>query len=612
MKRLTKSFRPTLEVLEGRDVPSTTPLAIAPAAVPAARVPLASSSTALASSILHFCQVKLGQRVGGGECAHLAVEALRTSGAEFVFTDTDYAHVDYGGDRANDYLWGNLVRIFDTARFPVDSNPLAPIRPGDVLQYSHTVFSNGTFTSSQHTSIVAAVDSRGMPTRVYEQNFNNHRYVTLDAIDLSKITSGWVRVYRPVARRNEAGPYEFTVVNNTSRPVTLTLDGGNPVTLDRANTAGSDLFFYAFDPVSLAVGSSASIQVVNAGGYEVFHAFNGVVGIHRLVDPAPSQTLTDPASTAPTAIYFTIRNSTPSPVTFSLHGSGLANTLLPWHLGTYAATNTDPYIQLDTGARFQLTGGDFEVATIAGHLGFRLRAAQQHTFFTIRNGTETAITFSLLGSGASYTLNPGQVGSYLTYNTLPYVQLTSGSFYLTDGNFEVYHALSGSLDLRWRTTAQQDTYYTVRNGTTAAVTFSLHGTGQTHTLLPGQVGSYYSSNASPFLTLSNGRSYGLVDGNYEIDGVAGQLALRSRTAPGTTTFTIRNSTTAAVTFSLHGTGQSVTLQPGQAGSYLAGNADPYLELSSGVRVLLLNGDFELYQDSLGRLGLRWRTAPLFA
>ena len=42
------------------------------------------------------------------------------------------------------------------------------------------------------------------------------------------------------------------------------------------------------------------------------------------------------------------------------------------------------------------------------------------------------------------------------------------------------------------------------------------------------------------ILLSNGRSYGLADGNYEIDSVAGLLALRRRTALGSTTFTIRN------------------------------------------------------------------------
>jgi hypothetical protein len=61
------------------------------------------------------------------------------------------------------------------------------------------------------------------------------------------------------------------------------------------------------------------------------------------------------------------------------------------------------------------------------------------------------VTFTLHGSGRSYTLKPGQIGTYIATNRQPYVQLSTGrAFYVYDGNFEMYNTASGQLSFRWK------------------------------------------------------------------------------------------------------------------------------------------------------------------
>ena len=61
--------------------------------------------------MLKFCESKEGKRVGGGECSHLANEALRVADAEFTQVGADGKRVpDSPSD--GDYVWGKPLKTY--------------------------------------------------------------------------------------------------------------------------------------------------------------------------------------------------------------------------------------------------------------------------------------------------------------------------------------------------------------------------------------------------------------------------------------------------------------------------------------------------------------------
>jgi hypothetical protein len=285
-----RSFRPSIEEIENRIVLS--PVALHPIAhhghvahhapahghvrhavfIPAANV----------QAELSFLQAHVGVRVGGGECAQLASEALRVAGFAFQ-----------GGltSPAGSYVWGNLIGAFRP-----QSSPSAAVQPGDVLQFQDSVFvtQNSIQSTRQHTAIVAAVNSSGLPTQVYEQNIVNsagseERFVHLDPINLSTLQQGVVSVYRPVPRVDAPGETLFSIVNNAATPQQVSVRIGTQVistlSLDVANTAGS-YFTYSVTTTgsaqpNLQIGN-VSIPVHSGAGYEVITLSSGAVGLAAL------------------------------------------------------------------------------------------------------------------------------------------------------------------------------------------------------------------------------------------------------------------------------------------------------------------------------------------
>ena len=139
----------------------------------------------LNSKVATFLAGKVGVRVGGGECAHAASEALRSSGAEFTNTD-----LGTDSPAAGDYVWGTLVKSISIVNGKwTDSNQASKLLPGDIMQYRNTkfVYPTSTATASQHTSVVATVNTAGSATFVYQQNFNGIRTVRKDSF---LVTSG--------------------------------------------------------------------------------------------------------------------------------------------------------------------------------------------------------------------------------------------------------------------------------------------------------------------------------------------------------------------------------------------------------------------------------------
>lgn len=243
----------------------------------------------LNSKVATFLAGKVGVRVGGGECAHAASEALRSAGAEFT-------NLDLGPDSpaAGDYVWGTLVKSISIVNGKwTDSQPASKLLAGDIIQYRNTkfVYPTSTSTATQHTSIVATVNTAGSATFVYEQNFNGIRSVRKNSIDLTKLASGYLRIYRPKPRVNRTGQTKFSITNNRTSGQTITMLVGSSnlgtFSLTSANTVASYNMRWATLtgttlPITLRLSNGASVSVVNAGGYEVYTNTAGAAAIRKL------------------------------------------------------------------------------------------------------------------------------------------------------------------------------------------------------------------------------------------------------------------------------------------------------------------------------------------
>jgi hypothetical protein len=243
----------------------------------------------LNSKVATFLAGKVGVRVGGGECAHAASEALRAAGAEFTNTD-----LGPDSPAAGDYVWGTLLKSISIVNGRwTDSKPTNKLLPGDIIQYRNAkfVYPTATSTTTQHTSIVATVNTAGSATFVYEQNFNRTRSVRRNSIDLTKLVSGYLRVYRPKARVHRTGQTKFSLVNNRTSNQTITLLAGTSnlgsFPLTSANTLASYQTRWVTLtgttlPVTLRLSNGASVSVLNAGGYEVYTTSAGAAAIRKL------------------------------------------------------------------------------------------------------------------------------------------------------------------------------------------------------------------------------------------------------------------------------------------------------------------------------------------
>jgi hypothetical protein len=140
-----------------------------------------------------FAQANLGKKVGDGECATLAVRALRAAGARGWSTS--------GGE----YVWGKLVRTVTP-----NKNVAGDVLPGDILQFKDAFLSGKVgretieYTYPQHTSIVAAVKEDGKVVELLHQNVGNfdardedRRKVQRSTLRFADLKKGTVKIYRP-------------------------------------------------------------------------------------------------------------------------------------------------------------------------------------------------------------------------------------------------------------------------------------------------------------------------------------------------------------------------------------------------------------------------------
>ena len=247
----------------------------------------------LGDRVVTFLESKLGERVGGGECAHAASEALRVAGAEFVLQFLGEDTPEPG-----DYVWGKLIKILEGTESGLsDSAPDAEVLPGDILQYHNARVGNGggIATFVHHTAIVAAAEEN-VPTETYDENIRaggdpeHNRTLVRQKMDLRRIQSGWVRVYRPIPRVNKPGLVKFAIVNNTAGQVQAALKLGDAtigrISLDVANTTRSYLTWTfsssSGQRPSLSIAGGADLRLENGAAYELYSDAAEEVSIRRL------------------------------------------------------------------------------------------------------------------------------------------------------------------------------------------------------------------------------------------------------------------------------------------------------------------------------------------
>ena len=237
-------------------------------------------------ALVTFLNGKLSTRLGGGDCAHMATEALRACGGEFVAADL-------GADSpaTGDYVWGTLLTTISwTNSARVDSTPTAAILPGDIIQFGiNTKIGTATY-SVRHTAVVQTVNTAtaSRPTAVFQQNFGGVRTVKTATIDVTKLTAGWIRIYRPKARVDATNVWKFTVVNNATTSQSYTVMVGtttvSTVSLTAANTAGSYRVHKVTTTgtVPCVVNNTNSIYVQNAKGDEIYKPTTSTFGLRQL------------------------------------------------------------------------------------------------------------------------------------------------------------------------------------------------------------------------------------------------------------------------------------------------------------------------------------------
>lgn len=147
--------------------------------------------------VLEFARASLGKKIGDGECATLALRALREAEARGL-----------GISREGEYVWGKLVRTVKP-----DANVPGEVLPGDIVQFRNAVLEGKikgeTFESVYplHTAIIAAVKEDGKVVELLHQNtgdFNardeDRRKVQRTVLRFDDLKKGTAKIYRPQPR----------------------------------------------------------------------------------------------------------------------------------------------------------------------------------------------------------------------------------------------------------------------------------------------------------------------------------------------------------------------------------------------------------------------------
>lgn len=131
---------------------------------------------ALNKQIVAFVKTKINKKVGSGECWDLASEALNKVGATWD----------------HDFTFGKEIKPKTDC-----------VYPGDIVQFEGVEldYKKGNVIYHEdlahHTAIIYEVKTKGSFV-LAQQNTDNHgRKVGLDAFDISSVTKGVCKIFRP-------------------------------------------------------------------------------------------------------------------------------------------------------------------------------------------------------------------------------------------------------------------------------------------------------------------------------------------------------------------------------------------------------------------------------
>ena len=149
-----------------------------------------------------WCEARMGEKVGNGECWTLAAEALSSVATECRAKNQEPCLKSQG------YIHGGLIFSFLPPKpaDPPGGVEAAGVARGDIIQFykAHLKKKDGTAWSSagdpDHTAVVTRVERGGVLSTV-EQNVGGVKKVMKGRYDLSEMVSGEVRVFRAVGEK---------------------------------------------------------------------------------------------------------------------------------------------------------------------------------------------------------------------------------------------------------------------------------------------------------------------------------------------------------------------------------------------------------------------------
>lgn len=241
----------------------------------------AQDTPSIGDSVVAYLRANVGERVGGGNSWHMATEALRVAGGEFITEE-------FGTDNHTDNrVWGTLVTTISSSDGWSDSEPSNPCLPGDVIQFSSAAF--GSISLPWHfTAVVDTVNDEGRPNSIFIQNLGGNRTVQQLTFDVSTLSEGWMRIYRPVPRTDRLNEWKFIVVNNDASTETyqilIGVESDGQYSPTAAGSSGSyHVHWIVTDGTvpNLLSSTGRSYFLETGKGFEIFSS-SGAVGIRQL------------------------------------------------------------------------------------------------------------------------------------------------------------------------------------------------------------------------------------------------------------------------------------------------------------------------------------------
>lgn len=140
----------------------------------------------LNEKILAFCDARIGQHVGDGECGTFARAAATAAGARDIWKLTPRNETDY--------IWGKLVCTITPANIAFDG-----IHAGDIVQMRSVVIPGG-WRAEHHTAIVKELRPDDQTLIFYEANVSGDGIVHISAWRIGGLKEGRMWFYRPIPR----------------------------------------------------------------------------------------------------------------------------------------------------------------------------------------------------------------------------------------------------------------------------------------------------------------------------------------------------------------------------------------------------------------------------